>query len=360
MTKILLVEDDAAQARVLSRAISVRRPDYEVLLAQNGVEAKALLREEDVDLVLTDLQMPEMNGFELLAWLLEQRPSVAVFTMTAYGNEQTASQLADYGPVACFTKPIDIESVIARMTTSLSEGLRGHVRNLSLPPFLQLLELERATCTLTVQGANQRGRLFIQDGELFDARAGKLSGEAAALSVLAWPSPRITISGAGPASTRSIDKPMSFVIMEALRLQDEHAHQKFMARKSFPPFVLEDASRGLTVPGNAVGVAVVDLRSGVILAHGQKAGVPLSELSAMALTILRQEVETVARCDESEQLEELVLSSPSSCELLRRLPGSSSAFVLMVFKPEETTLAAARLDLERLLVDPAWLSSITT
>ncbi|MGC4092771.1 MAG: DUF4388 domain-containing protein [Polyangiaceae bacterium] len=298
-----------------------------------------------------------MNGFELLAWLLEHRPSVSVFTMTAYGNEQTEQQLSNYGPVACFTKPIDVETVVARMTDSLSHDVRGHVRNMSLAPFLQLLEIERMSCTLNVERAGQRCTLFIQRGELVDVRLGQLSGEPAAAEVLAWNNATITISGSCPAVARTIDKPMSFVIMDALRLQDESARAKYVTRTSRPPRP-SDGSGSLTVPPSALAVAIVDLRSGLVLAHGQRASVPLSELSEMALTILRHEDHAISCCDETEEVEELVLTSTSSCELIRRIPGRS-AFMLMVFKPDETNLVIARLELERLLHDNVWLHSVS-
>jgi len=354
MTKILIVEDDAAQARVLSRAIALRRPDYLVLTSPNGLEATRLLREEDVDLILTDLQMPEMNGLELLAWLLEHRPGVAVFTMTAYGNEQTIHQLSTYGPVACFTKPVDVETVVTRMAESLQRDVRGHVRNLSLPGFLQLIEIERVTCTLNVEHDGRRGTLFVHAGELLDARSEHLAGEAAAMAMLAWPNPSITISGNCAELTRSINKPLNFVIMDALRLQDENARGRYPSQQPFASFGKELEATAIVIPPNAAGIAIVDLTSGAILSHGHRAGVPLAELSSMALAILRLEEHTVATYDASEQVEELALTTPSYCELIRRLPGDAPAFVLMVYRPDECNMVMARLELDRVLSETPW------
>ncbi len=353
MTKILIVEDDAAQARQLARAISVRRPDYSVFTAPNGSAATVLLRDHEADVVLTDLQMPEMNGFELIAWLLEHRPTVAVFIMTAYGNDLTEQQLSAYGPVACFTKPVDVEKVIERISDSLSRDMRGHLRNMSLPPFLQLLELERMSCTLNVEHEGQRGTLFVHKGELLDARLGELSGERAATEVIGWNSAAITISGNSPSVPRTIEKPVSFLIMDALRIQDEGARAKYVARPSLSPR-RADAESALTLPPNALGVSLIDTRTGVVLAHGERPGVPLSELSEMAFAIVRHE-EHALSCGEGDELvEEVVITGHDSCELIRRVPGHESVVVLMVFKPEETNLVIARLELERLLRDKGW------
>ena len=53
-------------------------------------------------------------------------------------------------------------------------------------------------------------------------------------------------------------------------------------------------------------------------------------------------------------VEEVVITGHDSCELIRRVPGHESVVVLMVFKPEETNLVIARLELERLLRDKGW------
>ena len=82
MTRVLIVDDDPNQVRVLARVVSLRQPGLSVVTAHSGSEAVELLRSMPIDLVLTDLQMPDMNGFELVAWLLSHQPHVQVFTMT--------------------------------------------------------------------------------------------------------------------------------------------------------------------------------------------------------------------------------------------------------------------------------------
>ena len=86
MTRILIVEDDVEQARGMARVFSKLRPDLAIEVAHNGVEATRLMTEKPVDLVLTDLQMPEMDGFALLAWMHNTYPDVPVFTMSGVGR----------------------------------------------------------------------------------------------------------------------------------------------------------------------------------------------------------------------------------------------------------------------------------
>lgn len=97
MTRILIVEDDPAQMRALTRAFSKLRPDFTIETANNGIAATRVLSEHSVSAVLTDLQMPEMDGFELLAWMHNNQPNVSVFTMSAYEVNGSAARLSGLG-----------------------------------------------------------------------------------------------------------------------------------------------------------------------------------------------------------------------------------------------------------------------
>ena len=362
MTRILIVEDDPAQARLLARAFSRRRPDLVVVTSRNGVEATQLMRERQVDLVLTDLQMPEMDGFELLAWMLNNSPGVPVFTMSGYGSEDTARRLDGLGALAYFTKPIDVKSLFTCLSDTLSQSVRGHVHNVSLASFLQLMEMERKTCCLTVGCDDQSGVLVIRKGELVDARAGELHGEAAAIAVIAWPNPSIAIAGLAEGGSRSIEKSLGFIVMEAMRVQDENArnapklelgHSEWPAPRttqrpsSFPPQLNGSPASALRPPNGAHAVAIIDAATGTVLRSSSLEDCPLPELARMAAQVLRQQIAALDLC-EAEGIEELVFSTTTRCEVIR--PLGSSEFALLVFAPEETNLVMARYELDRFLL----------
>ena len=79
--QVLIVEDDAAVRRSL--ALLLKASGYEVTTAANGVEALALLKMRLPAVVLTDLMMPEMSGFELLSEVRQQFPKVSLVAMSA-------------------------------------------------------------------------------------------------------------------------------------------------------------------------------------------------------------------------------------------------------------------------------------
>jgi CheY-like chemotaxis protein len=364
MTSVLIVEDDPEQARALSRMFARLRPDLTILTAENGVVAKRLIRERGVDLILTDLQMPEMDGFELLAWANEHCPHVAVFTMSAYGNGHTAAQLGGLGASDYFPKPLDEQAVVESLAETLNQAVHGEVHNVSLASFLQLLEMERKSCTLSVQCGEKRGALSIRKGALVAATCGELSGEAAAIAVIAWPAPSITITRGVDMGQSTIQSSLGFILMEAMRIQDEEARKASAeGRGSVWPSPLR-TWRPSGAPGEPLGsassrpppaeqslpsgtkaLALVETATGNVLRASARDDCPVGELARLAAQLLLQEAETLRLCSEAEGVEELVLSTSSRCDVIR--PIGQSEFALLVFVPSETNLVIARMELDQ-------------
>ncbi len=86
--KILIVDDEAGMQRLLSRVLE--REGYAPTPVGSAKEALELISADSFDLVLTDIQMPEMNGLELLREVKEFDPSLPVLVMTAYGTVKSA------------------------------------------------------------------------------------------------------------------------------------------------------------------------------------------------------------------------------------------------------------------------------
>jgi CheY-like chemotaxis protein len=364
MTRLLIVEDDVEQARGMARVFAKLRPDLTILTAHNGIEATRLMTERGVDLVLTDLRMPEMDGFALVAWMNNATPDVPVFTMSGYDTVDATAKLQGLGAIECFAKPLDARAVLARLSDAISQSVRGHVQNVSLASFLQLLEMERKTCTLTIGGEEKSGVLSISKGVLVGAQTGDLLGQAAAIAIIAWPYPSITISRQLAASPVTIQAPLGFILMEAMRIQDEEARSlserasdsvmppprrtwRPPGAASQWPMVSESTvplNGELGLPSGARGLAVVDTATGRLLHAASQPDCPLRELALMASQVLLHQAAMLKVCAESEGVEELVLSTSSRCDVIR--PLGANAFALLIFAPEETNLVMARIELE--------------
>ena len=107
--KILLVEDD--EYVLGSIKILLNKEGYEVNTALNGLEALGLYRKDSYDLVIADLKMPQMDGFELLKQLKLEFPDVSFIMMTAYGSIRTAVDAMKMGAYDYVTKPVSAEEI---------------------------------------------------------------------------------------------------------------------------------------------------------------------------------------------------------------------------------------------------------
>jgi len=354
--KILVVDDDAAQARALARAFARRRPDLQVLTSTNGFEAIETVKTQTVDAVLTDLRMPEMDGFELLSWLWHNQPALPVFAMSAYGDAEATHRLNEMGSIECFAKPLDVKTVLSKLSDAVAQTVQGHVRNVSLASLLQLMEMERKSCSLSVQCGDKVGELFLSLGKLVNARCGDLEGEAAAVEIVGWSNPSIAISSERGVRPRVIETSLGFIVMEAMRIQDEAA-RSYNDRASEHPAAMRLSTRaplsdgeGVRLPASAYALAFVDTASGALLMSAKREGFPLEETAQTAALVIRQELSTLALCGASQSMQELVISTPSRGELIRALDPQCNAFALLVYSPEETNLVMARIELERFLL----------
>jgi DNA-binding NtrC family response regulator len=113
MNTILIVEDDKVLAGVLQTAF---RRSWNVEMAANADEALATFREAPPDLVLTDKNMPGMNGLELLHAIRRLDPHVGMVVMTAFGTEESAGDAFNVGVDAYVEKPFpDLIAFVAEM-----------------------------------------------------------------------------------------------------------------------------------------------------------------------------------------------------------------------------------------------------
>jgi CheY-like chemotaxis protein len=96
VTNILVVDDSATDRRVVGGLLR-RRAGWNIQFAVDGREALALIASEAPDVVLTDLQMPEMNGLELVEAMRQQYPMIPVILMTAQGSESIAAEALAHG-----------------------------------------------------------------------------------------------------------------------------------------------------------------------------------------------------------------------------------------------------------------------
>lgn len=120
VAKILLIEDDQIIRKILSKRL--RKKAFEVVVANDGLEGIAKARTERPDLILMDMRLPHLNGWQATAQLkadLETR-EIPIIALTAATMDFEQQRSLDAGCVDCFTKPINFSSLLARIEMLLN------------------------------------------------------------------------------------------------------------------------------------------------------------------------------------------------------------------------------------------------
>jgi len=125
---LLVVDDEPKLCDLLSSALS--QNDVQVFTAGNGLQALAILEQQDIDLVISDWRMPGMDGPQLLAEVKQRYPQLPVIVMTAYSTVKNAVQSMRNGAYDYIAKPFDIDELDITVNKALQfrDILRDNAR----------------------------------------------------------------------------------------------------------------------------------------------------------------------------------------------------------------------------------------
>lgn len=120
MDTILIVDDEKNYLSLLSTILEDE--NFNVLTAGNGTDALSVLEDSDVDLLITDMKMPEMNGLFLLEKVRAGWPDIPVIMMTAHGSVEKAVEAMQKGAYTYIQKPFDNDRLIIFVNKALSHS----------------------------------------------------------------------------------------------------------------------------------------------------------------------------------------------------------------------------------------------
>ncbi len=118
MAKILLLDDEQQIRRAVE--LQLKKDGHEVVSCVNGQEGLDCLNRESFDLIITDLQMPEVSGIELLASLNEQNRSIPAIVLTGFASVESAVEAIKLGALDYITKPPQLDEISLKVNNTLS------------------------------------------------------------------------------------------------------------------------------------------------------------------------------------------------------------------------------------------------
>lgn len=129
MQKILIVEDEKAISGVLQSILSDEVKDYEIMVAEDGLEGYKLIEKEDFDLVISDIKMPKLSGTELLKQALMLKPEMTFVMISGHADIDSAVACLREGAYDFISKPIDINRLITSVRNALDRKKLVETKN---------------------------------------------------------------------------------------------------------------------------------------------------------------------------------------------------------------------------------------
>jgi len=119
---ILLVDDEHQFLCSLAEGLATIDPTMDVVIASHGGEALEILAARQVDLMMTDLKMQGIDGFELLERVVHLYPELPVMVMTSVGSPDIEARASAFGISGWFDKPLDLGTVMAAICSAVEKG----------------------------------------------------------------------------------------------------------------------------------------------------------------------------------------------------------------------------------------------
>jgi CheY-like chemotaxis protein len=252
--RILIVDDDPWILRMVSTLLEKR--GYAIFTAQDGEEALGRAEEVRPDLVVTDVMMPKMDGWELVREL-RARPHLAlvpVLFLTALNGEEDRLRGFRLGADDFLPKPFRFEELDLRVQSALkkraatqqkaaevaqastapagapahSKGITGVLEQLGLSSLLVMVEMERKSGILRLERQGVTGRIFVREGRVIAAR---LDGDRApekarkgaecVYHLLTWVDGRFDFAAVEVEMEDEVQSSTTHLLMEGARLIDE-------------------------------------------------------------------------------------------------------------------------------------------
>jgi CheY-like chemotaxis protein len=235
---VLLVDADPRSLRVLE--VSLRKADYNVTCAHDGIAAFEVIEHEAPDLIIADTKLPKLDGYGLVTRLREKAEwaSIPVIFLATQRSVEDKIRGLELGVEDYLTKPIFVRELLARVNVVLARKTQetlsdqrpsttpktrfaGSIQDMTVVDLLQTFEISCKSGTITFRSGSRVGYVWFKDGRLVDAEVGALRGEEAVFRLLVWSEADFEVDF-GPADREEVvEQTTALLVMEGMRRAEE-------------------------------------------------------------------------------------------------------------------------------------------
>jgi DNA-binding NarL/FixJ family response regulator len=226
--KVLLVDDEENLVLALHRVLYQDNDRYDVLLARTAEIAQGIVAELPIDVIVTDVHLPDRSGMDLLSWAALSCPHTRVIVMTAFDVDGIRARAHAFGCLRLVRKPFDVHEMRAAVLSALDQhdGFAGTLAELSAVDVIQMLCVARKTTAVRFSEEASSGAVYLEHGEPVHAVWDDLVGEDAFYRMVAVRSGAFHTAPLPPDIERSLPGNWQYLLMEGTRRLDEAARRR--------------------------------------------------------------------------------------------------------------------------------------
>jgi CheY-like chemotaxis protein/predicted regulator of Ras-like GTPase activity (Roadblock/LC7/MglB family) len=354
---ILVVDDEESMVFSIEDYLSSYA---DCLGATSYEEAISILeREKDISLVISDIRMPEKDGFDLLMWLRENRPHVQVIMITAYGSPSVRSLAKRRGAVMYLEKPLDLELLLKLVKQIIErKGFSLALQDIELIDVLQFLIFANKQVRVEVfNPLGEKGEFGLDGDEVLWIRSGSKEGEEAFYDIMSWDSGTFEVlpldNDTKSFEIEKLTVPLSYLLFEEARRRDEAAASMDEGNEATTTVQEEvatiDIAKELTTwqteVAGFVEAAFINMDGTYIAGTSNLPGKDLSEHVAYCAKSLKSIVETLDTT-RTGHYREVLITTNTHYVIWKKL--NKEIFLSLTVTMKQGNLGMARLQMDQL------------
>jgi two-component system, chemotaxis family, protein-glutamate methylesterase/glutaminase len=260
---ILLVDDDRSFLQIILKSIEDKYPEGAFLTAESGNKALDIIKNTAIDLLVTDVFMPEINGFELLVSARKLSPGLKVIIMTAQPNPELAKQAYEKGSVGYIEKPFSIDRLVSMIRDAFvkpKKSFDGEMEGLQIADIIQLNCMARHNIAVFMSDGNKEGSIFFENGNIIHAESNGFEGEEALKDIINWPGGSFSTRKNIFSPKKTIQKKWEQLLIETFVSVDESARGDFILTDdiNLDQDITLDTRQETSAGNNRIRVLIVD------------------------------------------------------------------------------------------------------
>lgn len=230
--KILLLDDDQDLLELYQEMLSKLPSAPKVYTVTSGTRAISLLESKTFHLLMCDLNMPKMDGLQVLAVVRRKFPQMRTAVMTSVVDEQYRTRAYAMGVDLYLEKPStkqEIDFFLECVESLLSDELRGGFRGVQSKSLVDIIQLEcmsGSSLTVRVLHNGLEGKIWFINGEIIDALTNDVNGVEAFRKILSWKTGSFEILPPDEQRTRQIELSSQELLLECAQALDERENRE--------------------------------------------------------------------------------------------------------------------------------------